>query len=133
MIQLILPLSLDHQGNHEGSGDHEVAPTAAMLQGRAALVVTPPLDLPGSVGLLPLRKSRHAFQVAHCVSLERARVDYENRLTFSKYSNVTAILNMCNCCHSLDIAPIRLLFPSMLGAATAHDGYHIDIAVGFAM
>jgi hypothetical protein len=84
-------------------------------------------------GLLPLRNGLHAFQVSRCVSFERFRVDYKNRLTFPKYSNDSAVSNT-NCCHSLDIAPIRFLFPSMFSAITADNGDYIGFAVvNFAM
>lgn len=84
-------------------------------------------------GLLPLRNGLHAFQLSRCVSFERFRVDYKNRLTFPKYSNDSAISSVENCCHSLDIAPKRLLFPSMFSAITADNGDYIGFAVGFAM
>ena len=46
------------------------------------------------IGLLPLRKGRHAFQVTHWMSFERCGVDYKHRLTFSEYSNVSAMSNV---------------------------------------
>jgi len=72
-----------------------------------------------STGLPPLRKGSHALQLAHCLSFERCGVDYKNRLTFSNYSNVSAVSNMQNCCYPFDIAPIWFLLPSMLRTATA--------------
>src|SRR5215831_391284 len=71
------------------------------------------------IGLSPLRKGSHALQLAHCLSIERRRVDYKNRLAFSNYSNMSAISSMQNCCYQFNIAPIWFLLPSMLRTATA--------------
>ena len=71
------------------------------------------------IGLSPLSKGSHALQRARCLSFERCRVDYKNRLAFSNYSNMSAMSSMQNCCYSFDIAPIWFLFPSMLGGTTA--------------
>jgi len=67
------------------------------------------------------------------MSFKRFRVDYKNRLTFPKYSNDSAMSSVENCCHSLDIAPIRFLFPSMLSPITANNGNDIGFAVDFLM
>ena len=71
------------------------------------------------IGLSPLRKGSHALQLAHCLSIERRRVDYKNRLAFSNYSNMSAISSMQNCCYPFNIAPIWFLLPAMLRTATA--------------
>lgn len=62
--------------------------------GSQVALLTTPRWLRGLIGLLPLRKGRHAFQVAHWVSFERFRVEYKNRLTFSKYANVSTMSNV---------------------------------------